>query len=192
VWFSQQNFTIEATGVCIPIGNRDILLAALYKSPGHTWNAADITELLSLRHKCILAGDLNAKHQSWNSAVSNPLGQKLLQLFDTNYFEISGPQSPSILVHKNIRIWNVIVCDILVSDQLPIVFHIRDHVRTNKVPKPFEIVTVWQWSEILTSNLISSRITNIWSWEPEGARHQDTVITWLWLWLWPKSVWTSG
>jgi hypothetical protein len=54
--------SIEATGVCIPIGNSEILLAAVHKSPGRAWIDADIIELLSLRTKCILAGDLNAKH----------------------------------------------------------------------------------------------------------------------------------
>jgi hypothetical protein len=39
-----------------------------------------------------LAGELNAKHLSWNSAGPNPSGEKLLQLFDTNGFEISAPQ----------------------------------------------------------------------------------------------------
>jgi exonuclease III len=61
--------SVEATGVCIPIGNREIPLVAVYKYPGHTWSDADIPELLSLRHKCILAGDLNAKHPSCNSTV---------------------------------------------------------------------------------------------------------------------------
>jgi hypothetical protein len=70
--------SVEATGVCITIGNREILFAAVYKSSGRTWSDADIAELLYLRHKCILAGDLNAKHASWNSAVSNPSGEKLL------------------------------------------------------------------------------------------------------------------
>jgi exonuclease III len=60
--------SVEATGVCMTIGNQEILLAAVYKSPGCNWNDADITELLSFRYKCILAGDLNAKHPSWNSA----------------------------------------------------------------------------------------------------------------------------
>jgi hypothetical protein len=39
--------SVEATGVCIPIGNREILLAAVYKSPGCTWSYADIAELLT-------------------------------------------------------------------------------------------------------------------------------------------------
>jgi exonuclease III len=30
--------SVETTGVCIPIGNRKILLAAIYKSPGRTWS----------------------------------------------------------------------------------------------------------------------------------------------------------
>jgi hypothetical protein len=55
--------SIEATGVCIRIGNSEILLATVNKSPGRAWSDADITELLSIRNKCILAGDLKPKHQ---------------------------------------------------------------------------------------------------------------------------------
>jgi hypothetical protein len=70
--------SVEVTGVCIPIGNSEILLASVYKSPGRAWSDADITELLSFRRKYILAGVLNAKHPFWNSAVSNPSGEKLM------------------------------------------------------------------------------------------------------------------
>jgi hypothetical protein len=68
-----------------------------------------------------LAGDLNAKDQFWNSRVSNPSGEKLLELSDLEDFEISAPQCPThyspagngdlldIVVHKNIRLSNVIV-----------------------------------------------------------------------------------
>jgi hypothetical protein len=41
--------SIEATGVCIPTGNSEVLLAAVYKSPGHAWNDADVIELLCFR-----------------------------------------------------------------------------------------------------------------------------------------------
>jgi hypothetical protein len=51
----------EATGVCIPVGNSEVLLATLYKSTGKAWSNADNTELLSFRRKPILAGDLKAK-----------------------------------------------------------------------------------------------------------------------------------
>jgi hypothetical protein len=63
--------SVEATGICIPIGKYEILLAAIYKSPSLTWSDADIIGLLSFRHKSILAGDLNAKSPFWNSRVSN-------------------------------------------------------------------------------------------------------------------------
>jgi hypothetical protein len=147
--------SIEATAICIPTGNQEILLAAVYKSPGRTWADADITELLSFRHKCVLAGGLNAKHPFWNRAVSNPSGHKLLQLFDRNDFGISAPQYPThyspmgnedvldIVVHKNIRLSDVIVSDILDLDHLPIMFHILDHVRTKHNSKPFEKFTNW-------------------------------------------------
>jgi hypothetical protein len=87
--------SVEATGVCVVIDNNEVLRAAVCKSPGHAWIDADIIELLSFRHKSILAGDLNAKHPCWNSAVSNPSGKKLLDLFDVNEFKISAPQCPS-------------------------------------------------------------------------------------------------
>jgi hypothetical protein len=61
--------SIEATGVYIPIGNREVFLAAVYKSPSRAWSDADILQLLALRRKTVLAGDLNAKNPFWNSAV---------------------------------------------------------------------------------------------------------------------------
>jgi hypothetical protein len=39
--------SVEATWVCIQIDNSEVLLAAVCKSPDHTWNDADITELLT-------------------------------------------------------------------------------------------------------------------------------------------------
>jgi hypothetical protein len=61
--------SLEATGICIPIGNCEVLLAAVYKAPNHTWCDIDITELLRFRNEGILAGDLNAEHPFWNSTV---------------------------------------------------------------------------------------------------------------------------
>jgi hypothetical protein len=102
-------------GVCIPIGHIEVLLASLYKSLLRVWRDADVTELLNLRMKSILAGDLNAKHPVWNSQVSNPSGLKLLDLFVNCNFEILVPQHPThfipdgrgdvlvFVVHKDVR-----------------------------------------------------------------------------------------
>jgi hypothetical protein len=117
-------------------------------------NDADIIELLSFRHKPILAGDLKAKHPFWNSVVSNLSGRKLLNLLHINEFEISAPQcsthySPvgngdmlDTVVHKNVRLSEVIVCDILDSNRLPIVFHLLDHIRTRILSDPIDR---WEW-----------------------------------------------
>jgi hypothetical protein len=59
------------------------------------WRDADITELLNLRTKSILAGDLNANHPVWNSKVSY---LKPLDLFVNSNFDISVPQHPTHFV----------------------------------------------------------------------------------------------
>jgi hypothetical protein len=87
--------------VFILIGNSEMLIAAIYKSSGHAWIDADITEFLNFRHKLLLAGDLNAEHPFWNSVFSNPSGTKLLDLQHINGFEISASQmSHSLLSYR--------------------------------------------------------------------------------------------
>jgi hypothetical protein len=43
-----------------------------------------------------------------------------------------------IVVHKNIRVSNVIVSDIFDSDHLPIIFHILDHVKIRNLSEPIK------------------------------------------------------
>jgi hypothetical protein len=61
-----------------------------------------------------LAGDVNAKHPFWNSAVSNPSGRELLRLFDASQFEISGPQHPT----PTIPMREMVTCWILWSSKI--------------------------------------------------------------------------
>jgi hypothetical protein len=42
--------SVEETGVYIPIGNREVPLEAVSKSPGRAWSDVDINGLLSFRH----------------------------------------------------------------------------------------------------------------------------------------------
>jgi hypothetical protein len=122
-----------------------VLVAAVHRSPGHAWNDADIADLLSFRHKLPLARDLNAKHPFWNSLLSNISGVKLLKLLHINEFEISGTQclthcSPAgngdvlgIVVHKNVRLSDITLCDNLDSDHLQAGLYLLDHVRTRNL-----------------------------------------------------------
>jgi hypothetical protein len=145
--------SIEATAVCIPLGNREILLAAVYRSPVRDWCDTDINELLSLRNKTVLASYLNAKYSVWSSQISNRSGTRLLNLQDKSDFQISAPRHPThytpsgkgdvldIVLHRNVRISEVNVLEILDADHLPILFHMLDHVSTRDISAPREIHT---------------------------------------------------
>jgi hypothetical protein len=100
-----------------------------------------------------LAGDLNAKHQFWYSSVSNLSGKELFELFHKSEFQISAKQYPThyslagnvdildIVTHKNIRLPDVSVSDILDSDHLPIIFCLLEHVKVRNLSKPSEKLT---------------------------------------------------
>jgi hypothetical protein len=105
--------SIEATEVCMPIDNSKVLLAT-FISHHVTPEMIVITELLSFRHKLLLAGDLNAKHGFWNNVVSNLSVAKLMNLLHRNEFEFLAPECPThysptgngdvlnIVVHKDL------------------------------------------------------------------------------------------
>jgi hypothetical protein len=50
-----------------------------------------------------------------------------------------------IVVHQNTRVSDVIVFDILDSDNLPIVFHILDHGKIINLSKLVEKFIDWEW-----------------------------------------------
>jgi hypothetical protein len=170
VWTSPPPLiSVEATRVCLLIGNSEMLLGAVYKSARHALSDADVIELSSFRHKSLLAGDMNGKHPFWNSIVPNPSREKL-NLLDINEFEISVSQCPTyccpagnndvldIVVRKNVQLSEVIFFDILDSDRLPIVFHLLDHVRTGNISDLVDKFADWEQFQSLASQLISPRI----------------------------------
>jgi hypothetical protein len=65
--------SVEATRVCKYVGNDEVLLAAVYKSPDRPCSDSDIIELLDFQRKAILAGGLNAKHQFLEQFGFRPL-----------------------------------------------------------------------------------------------------------------------
>jgi hypothetical protein len=63
-----------------------------------------------------------------------------------------------IVVHRNIRLSNVIVSDILDSDHFPILFHILDHIKMTKLWETTEKFTDWERFQNLASDVISPRV----------------------------------
>jgi hypothetical protein len=62
------------------------------------------------------------------------------------------------VVHKNVRLSEVIVSDILDSDYLPTIFHVLDHSRTRNVSDQVDKFTDWERFQGLASKFISPRI----------------------------------
>jgi hypothetical protein len=95
---------------------------------------------------------------------------KLLNLLHINEFEISAPQCPThysprgngnvldIVGHKNVRLSEVIVSDILDLEHLPVIFHLLDHIRSRNLSGPVDKFTDWEQFQCLASELISPKI----------------------------------
>jgi hypothetical protein len=102
--------------------------------------------------------------------VERVSGAKVLNLLHTKEFEISSPQCPThysptrngdvldIVVHKNVRLSEDTVSDILDSDDLPVVFHLLDHIRTTNLSDSVDKFTHLERFQSLASELISPRI----------------------------------
>jgi hypothetical protein len=146
--------SIGATGCCIPIGNKVILLAAVYRYPIKDWCDTDINELISIGNKAVLAGDLNTKRPVWNSQISNRSGRRLLKLQDdfqttasrypTHYTPYGNGDVLDIVVHKHVRISDVNVLEILDTDTLAVLFHMLDLISTSGISASVEIHTDWE------------------------------------------------
>jgi hypothetical protein len=96
---------------------------------------------------------------------------KFLRQCPTHYSQVGNGDVLDIVVHKNIRVSDVTVSEILDSDHLPIMFHILDHVRTKQISEPLEKFTNWEWFQSLASNLISPRVKiNSWAEFDKAAR----------------------
>jgi hypothetical protein len=144
--------------------------ASVCISLGHACNDADVISLLSFTNKSLLAGDLNAKYPFWKNVVFNFLGAKLLNLLHINEFEISalhcvGHYSRAgdgdvlhMVMHKNIRLSEVIVSDILDSGHLLVVFHLLDYVKTTYLSDPVDKLIDWERFQSLASEIILPRI----------------------------------
>jgi hypothetical protein len=63
-----------------------------------------------------------------------------------------------IVVHKNVGLSEVIVSDILVSDHLPLIFQLLDHIRTRKLSNLVDKFTDLVRFQSLSSETISPRI----------------------------------
>jgi hypothetical protein len=130
--------SIETTGVCIEIGNSEMLVV----------------------------GDLNAKHPFWNNVISNPSGENLFHInrfeisaqYPTHHSPTGNGDVLHTVVHNNALLSEVIASHILDSYHLPIFFHLLGHVRTRNLSDPVGKFTDWEWFQSLACDLIPPKI----------------------------------
>mgnify|MGYP000185625789 CR=1 FL=1 len=150
---------IEATAVIIPTDQQEILIAALYHPPYQIFNITDLKILTSIHPQFILLGDLNAKHQNWNSRLNSPKGILLNDFATEHNINILGPDTPThfpwnenhhpdvldiCIMKAKVVITEFSTFNALDSDHLPILIHIsstfiKTPIRTHKIA-----ITDWE------------------------------------------------
>lgn len=164
--------SLEASGVVVPINNVETLFAAVYKPPDRLLAVHDITELSTLTNKCILAGDLNAKHTAWHSRRINRAGDELYRYHLNNVININAPTVPThhwmgrgmgdvldIVIYKNINISaDITVLQELSSDHLPIHFQLLEGANCFSSPQYLIKNTNWEDYKVLLGELTNPKL----------------------------------
>jgi hypothetical protein len=118
-------------------------------------------QILQARSCCNFLIEMTSKFQHHNAQPTTARGEVEMYwilLSIRIYSPGGGGDVLDIVVHKNIRHSNVIMSDILDSDDLPIIFHILYYVKTKNMSAPLEKFTDWEQFQSPASNLISPRL----------------------------------
>lgn len=87
--------SLEATGAQLLTPGTPIILIAAYKQPNKLLNIDDLRALSRLGPRVLIGGDLNSKHQFWNSQFPNRAGGVLYQALPTLDFTPIAPPDPT-------------------------------------------------------------------------------------------------
>lgn len=124
-------------------GHQSITLVSAYIPPNASASERirpDLETLLGLSSSVIIAGDLNAKHISWNSHSNNPRGRSLELLSSHLNFDVIAPMNPThfprnpdhrpdvldiaLLKNVNLGLRSLEAIQELDSDHRPVVLHL--------------------------------------------------------------------
>jgi len=87
---------MDSTSIIIQLGNDNVRISSLYNRPNTPLQLTDLEALTNQNHQFIAAGDLNAKHPSWNSRTTNTSGRLLHNHMESsNSYTICAPDSPT-------------------------------------------------------------------------------------------------
>ncbi|VVC34843.1 Endonuclease/exonuclease/phosphatase,Reverse transcriptase domain [Cinara cedri] len=87
---------IQASGIQITLNNTPLNIFAVYSPPRHTITLNQFNDFfLTLGHKFIIGGDLNAKNLQWGCRVNNPRGNLLHLTTQNRNYKVHSPPSPT-------------------------------------------------------------------------------------------------
>ena len=117
----------------------NVRIIAIYNRPRNRLSPNELASLLTTGSKCLLVGDLNARHPDWNCADANRSGNTLRTLCVNSEYHLRYPDSPThfppnlrrpstvdLIINNNVPHLNgpTALCD-LDSDHNPIVFELE-------------------------------------------------------------------
>ncbi|GJQ79297.1 hypothetical protein Trydic_g16165 [Trypoxylus dichotomus] len=91
---------VKSTAVTVNLATGPVKLVAAYKAPNRQLLEDDLCEIFDTRGAVILAGDLNAKHPSWNLRQTNASGTCLRRLADDLHLLVDATAEPTIYPHN--------------------------------------------------------------------------------------------
>lgn len=97
------NTTLEAHAIKIP---NNILIISCYVPPKTKIDTTEMKNMLNLNTKVIIAGDMNAKHQTWHCKTSNVNGRILYKFINNTQVTLKHPENftlfPTNSTHSSI------------------------------------------------------------------------------------------
>ena len=165
--------SIEATGIQIRTTSGPLRVIAVYCRPGVKFNQEDFKRLLDSPHPTIIGGDLNAKHNNWNSRVTNTRGRALDLLSRKIGFTVAGPTEPThysgglgdildIFILKDVNVsFELETVVALSSDHNPVLMRLGDEVMSiQPLPRYNYRKTDWRrYQTVLADKVETTTIT---------------------------------
>ncbi|KAK3933146.1 RNA-directed DNA polymerase from mobile element jockey [Frankliniella fusca] len=155
--------TAESVTISTTIaGNKRIYLTSLYCPPNMKVKKPDIFKLPVQKTNFIIAGDLNAKNNSWGHRTTNYYGKWFEELCEVNDLTLHVPEEPTrnansctdiedildyVITGTNIKLnLKVLKVEFNTSDHIPILISIEDIKITNISTNYFRT----RWERVIT------------------------------------------
>ncbi|GFY31951.1 probable RNA-directed DNA polymerase from transposon X-element [Trichonephila clavipes] len=170
---------VETTAIEIKGPNHKFTICSIYKPPSaSTPNfIQDLKKIFRNRNQCLVVGDFNAKHRSWNHSSRNTVpGNALFNFARNNGLIISAPSDPTIIPSQQNRHPAIIDLGLsrglssitvesrceLTSDHNPVHFVVHFNFNNSHIPNCKSITNWNKYQDILATTIAGNPpISNI-------------------------------